>query len=67
MIIFPPKIITSADIAINRLFPERYFSQSCNRSFFLYFLPLKTELDFRDRRENNNFPEITDMTILADV
>ena len=40
-----------------------WYSIICNRSSFIamYFLPIKREMGFRDNREGNNVPEITDL------
>ena len=62
------KCLTSSNIVINRLFPERYFSQSLAFDYFnrspiiaMYLLPCKTQMDFRDRREKNKVPKIADL------
>ena len=63
-----PKFLTSANIVSNRLFPERCFFHNlepsiiCSRlSYILTFKLVKTEIDFRDRREKKYVPEITDL------
>ena len=61
------KNLTSVIIVINRLFPERYFSQSwafdCLQPLTLYRYVLTTGMDFHDRRSGNN----RFITILTDV
>ena len=67
---FPPTILKSVNIAINRLFPERSFLRIlCIRLLppimlyrYMYLLPVKTEIDSRDRETRINLvPEITDL------